>query len=77
MEVENDGDVVTKNTYVVSQIPNNIEFTEAYLTGTDENGIEYNCENCKILFADNNSSLPTNLSLTEPFEVSDFVNFTN
>ncbi len=67
----NDGDFVTKNTYVISQIPSQWKFVEAYLTGQDDDGFGYSCSHCKMLFANDNPQLPETLSISDPFILDD------
>jgi len=71
IDIENNGQILTHNTYLIQEIPEEGFFVEWYGSWTDENGTLYTCQNCKLYFADKNSWLPISLWISSPINKND------
>lgn len=72
-------DTVTKDTYMVWIIPDNMEFQKIITSGTWNIGTIFNCDNCDVLFAPASKEwvLPGELSTSDIFNANRiFANFT-
>lgn len=67
--VLNRGNVAARDSFVVDKIPDNTQLVNVVTDGTSTNGITYNCDGCRVFFANTSPSLPTSVNPLTPFSV--------